>query len=53
MRPTTEPTEAPGRVVKDPELVALQDISKAMAALDPAARARVLEWVNKKDGAAE
>lgn len=43
-------TEPAGRVVKDPELVALQDVSKALAGLDPAARARVLDWVNKKYG---
>lgn len=48
-----EANETAGRVVKDPELVALQDVSKALAGLDPAARARVLEWVNKKYGTPE
>ena len=45
-RPTeTEEPKARGRLVKDPEAVAIADIAAVMNDLDPPARTRVLKWV--------
>ncbi len=44
------PEKAAGKIVRDPEAVALDAINKAMASLDDDAKAAVVAWFQRKYG---